>query len=134
VVTTDPAPGKKVKSDSTVDLIVSTGLVSVPNMVDETVEDAGTMLDDAAVALPYRVEEVENEVVKAGTVVGQSVKAGTNVEQGTEIVLTVAVEPPSREPETDEGSNEGNNRGNNGDGNSGDGSNNSDNGNGRSND
>lgn len=130
VVTTEPAPGKKVKQGSTVDLIVSTGLVSVPNMVDETVEDAGAMLDDAAVALPYRVEEVENEVVKAGTVVGQSVKAGTNVEQGTEIVLTVAVEPASPEPETDKGSDEGNNRGNNGDGNSGDGDN-SGNGNGR---
>jgi eukaryotic-like serine/threonine-protein kinase len=133
VVTTKPAPGKKVKTGSTVDLIVSNGLVSVPNMVDETVEDAGAMLDDAAVALPYRVEEVENEVVKAGTVVGQSVKAGTNVEQGTEIVLTVAVEPAQPEPETDRGSDEGNNRGNNGDGNNGDG-NNSDNGNGRGND
>ncbi|UNK45976.1 Stk1 family PASTA domain-containing Ser/Thr kinase [Arthrobacter sulfonylureivorans] len=130
VVTTKPAPGKKVKTGSNVDLIVSNGLVSVPNMVDETVEDAGAMLDDAAVALPYRVEEVENEVVKAGTVVGQSVKAGTNVEQGTEIILTVAIEPASPEPETDRGSDEGNNRGNDGDGNSGDG-NNSDNGNGR---
>ena len=133
VVTTKPAPGKKVKAGSTVDLIVSNGLVSVPNMVDETVEDAGAMLDDAAVALPYRVEEVENEVVKAGTVVAQSVKAGANVEQGTEIVLTVAVEPASPEPETDKGSDKGNNRGNNGDGNSGEG-NNSDNGNGRGND
>ncbi|MFT4468999.1 Stk1 family PASTA domain-containing Ser/Thr kinase [Arthrobacter sulfonylureivorans] len=130
VVTTEPAPGKKVKQGSTVDLIVSNGLVSVPNMVDETVEDAGAMLDDAAVALPYRVEEVENEVVKAGTVVGQSVKAGTNVEQGTEIVLTVAVEPASPEPDPDEESGEGNDRGNSGDGNSGDGDN-SGNGNGR---
>ena len=74
VVTTKPAPGKKVKTGSSVDLIVSNGLVSVPNMVDETVEDAGAMLDDAAVALPYRVEEVENEVVKAAPSSGRALR------------------------------------------------------------
>lgn len=135
VVTTDPAPGEKVKTGSTVNLYISNGLVSVPSLVDETIEDAATMLEDAAVALPYRVEEVENEVVEPGTVVGQSVEAGTDVEQGTEIVLTVAVEPPDPEPsetatsEPGEGPGNGNGGGNNG---NGDG-NNGDNGGGRGN-
>ena len=118
VVTTKPAPGEKVKTGSTVDLVISNGMVRVPALMNKTIEEAGTMLEDAAVALPYRVQEVDNEVVAPGTVVGQSVKAGTDVEQGTEIVLTVAVAPPPPEPsetaapEEDEGSDRGNNSGN----------------------
>ncbi|HEX2246421.1 MAG TPA: PASTA domain-containing protein, partial [Arthrobacter sp.] len=79
------------------------GMVTVPALLGKTEEEAISLLqDDPAVALPYRVERVENEVVEPGTVTAQSHDAGSNVAQGTEIVITVAVAPPEPAPEPTE--------------------------------
>jgi serine/threonine-protein kinase len=121
VIATDPKAGEKVRTDSTVNLVISNGLVTVPALLDKTEEEAISLLqDDPAVALPYRVEQVENEVVEPGTVTAQSHAAGSNVPQGTEIVITVAVapepapeptEPEPTDPPTDSDENNGNNNG-----------------------
>jgi len=94
VVGTDPRAGEKVKTGSTVDLVISTGMVTVPELVGTTEDEAISLLrDDPAVALPYHVVRVENEVVAPGTVVAQSHAAGGDVDQGTEITISVAIEP-----------------------------------------
>lgn len=94
VVGTDPRAGERVKTGSTVDLVISTGMVTVPELVGTTEDEAISLLkDDPAVALPYHVVRVENEVVPAGTVVAQSHPAGGDVDQGTEITISVAIEP-----------------------------------------
>jgi serine/threonine-protein kinase len=103
VIATDPKAGEKVRTGSTVDLVISNGMVTVPSLLGKTEEEAISLLqDDPAVALPYRVERVENEVVEPGTVTAQSHDAGSNVAQGTEIVITVAVVPPEPAPEPTE--------------------------------
>jgi eukaryotic-like serine/threonine-protein kinase len=99
VVGTDPRAGERVKTGSTVDLVISTGMVTVPELVGKTEAEAISLLkDDPAVALPYRVVRVENEVVAAGTVVAQSHPAGGDVDQGTEITISVAIEPEKETP------------------------------------
>lgn len=98
LIATEPALGETVPADSSVDLIISTGNVRMPQLTDKPVEDAEAALQDPAVDLSYRIEEEENTVVEPGTVTGQSVPAGTDVAQGTEVVITVA-EEPEEEPD-----------------------------------
>ncbi|GAB3528753.1 Stk1 family PASTA domain-containing Ser/Thr kinase [Arthrobacter monumenti] len=93
LIATEPALGSSVPAESTVDLVISTGSVTMPQLTGIPVEDAKATLEDPAVNLPYSVEEEENSVVKPGLVTGQSVPEGTAVAQGTEVLITVAVEP-----------------------------------------
>jgi serine/threonine-protein kinase len=100
VVSLDPAPGEKVRAGSTVDLMISNGKVTVPQLLDKSEQDAIKLLEDPAVALPYRIQTVKNAVVQPGTVTAQSHTAGSDVDQGTLVTITVAVEPgkPSKKP------------------------------------
>ncbi|MCG2623603.1 Stk1 family PASTA domain-containing Ser/Thr kinase [Arthrobacter sp. I2-34] len=96
VVSLDPAPGQQVRTGSTVDLMISNGKVTVPQLLDKSEQDAIKLLEDPAVALPYTVQTVENSVVEPGTVTAQSQTAGSDVEQGTLITITVAVAPEEK--------------------------------------
>nr|WP_317616711.1 Stk1 family PASTA domain-containing Ser/Thr kinase [Arthrobacter sp. NamB2] len=101
VITTSPQAGQTVPVGSAVDLVLSNGKVTVPLLTDLTVEQAQALLSDPAVQLPFTVREVENSVVAPGIVTAQSAPARSEVDQGTEIVLTVAKAPavePSQEP------------------------------------
>jgi eukaryotic-like serine/threonine-protein kinase len=101
LISTNPALGSKIAVGSTVNLVISTGQVTMPNLVEMSRAEAEAALQDPAVALPYRFQEVENSVVPAGTVTNQNVPGGSNVDQGTEILVTVArapAPPPSPTP------------------------------------
>ncbi|MGW9404313.1 Stk1 family PASTA domain-containing Ser/Thr kinase [Arthrobacter sp. NPDC055585] len=115
VIETKPGVGTSVQVGSTVDLVLSTGKVTVPNLVDTPVEEAKAYLADPAYGLEVAVEEVENSVVEPGTVTGQSAPAGSDVPQGSTITLTVAKAPepsPSASPSSSESpSTPGNRRG-----------------------
>jgi beta-lactam-binding protein with PASTA domain len=100
VVSLDPAPGQQVRAGSTVDLMISNGKVTVPQLLDKSEEDAVKLLEDPAVALPYEVQTVENSVVDPGTVTAQSQTAGSDVEQGTLVTITVAVAPEKPKKES----------------------------------
>ena len=91
VITTNPAPGESVPVGSTVELIVSTGKVAVPQLIGLQQADAEAAL--TAVGLQIRVTEVENSQVQPGKVTGQSDAAETSVEQGKIILVTVAKAP-----------------------------------------
>ena len=102
VISTNPAVGESVPVGSDVDLVLSTGLVDVPRVIELPVDEARALLEDPAKGLTVRVVEIENEVVEPDLVTDQSVEAGSAVAPGTEIVLTVAMEPaPEEEPSTE---------------------------------
>lgn len=100
VLSTTPAIGASVPPGTTVDLVLSTGNVTVPDLVGAPLENAQIMLADPTVQLTFTVNEVENASVEPGIVTGQSVPAGMDVEQGATISLTVAKAPvePTEEP------------------------------------
>ncbi|MDQ0736677.1 PASTA domain-containing protein [Arthrobacter agilis] len=95
VITTNPQAGQSVPVGSAVDLVLSNGKVTMPLLTDLTLEQAQALLADPAVKLPFAVREVENSVVAPGIVTAQSAPARSEVDQGTEIVLTVATAPPA---------------------------------------
>ncbi|MBD8042396.1 Stk1 family PASTA domain-containing Ser/Thr kinase [Arthrobacter sp. Sa2BUA2] len=98
VIETTPSIGTSVQVGSTVDLVLSSGKVTVPNLRDVSIEEARAYLADPAYGLEVAVEEVENSVVKPGTVIDQSALPGSDVPQGSTITLTVAKEPASPSP------------------------------------
>ena len=95
VITTNPQAGQTVPVGSAVNLVLSNGKVTVPLLTDLTVDQARALLADPAVRLSSSVREVENSVVTPGIVTAQSAPARSQVDQGTEIVLTVAKAPPA---------------------------------------
>ena len=91
VITTNPAPGQSVAVGSTVEIIVSTGKVAVPQLVGLPQAEAETALKN--VGLTAVVREVENSQVEPGKVTGQSDAANAQVEQGKTIIISVAKAP-----------------------------------------
>ena len=93
VVGQAPSAGAEVKEGSTVTLRVSTGpkQVTVPRVVGSTVADARAQLEN--LGLVVVTQDVESNE-PAGTVVGQSPSAGTEVKQGATVTLQVSTGPP----------------------------------------
>ncbi|MDR7081957.1 serine/threonine-protein kinase [Arthrobacter ginsengisoli] len=92
VITTNPAPGKNVAAGSTVEIIVSTGKVAVPQLVGLPRAEAEAALK--ALGLGMNATEVENSQVEPGKVTGQADAAEALVEQGKMVTVTVAKAPP----------------------------------------
>lgn len=92
VITTNPAPGQNVAAGSTVELVVSTGKVAVPQLIGLPRTEAEAALKAAGLAMS--VTEVENSQVVPGKVTAQSDAADATVEQGKTIAVTVAKAPP----------------------------------------
>ena len=97
VISSDPQPGQSVPVDSPVNLVLSTGKVTVPSLIDLTREVAEATLADPAINLPVTVKLVDNTVVEPGLVIGQSEEPRSSVDQGTEIVLEVSQRPKPKE-------------------------------------
>jgi serine/threonine-protein kinase len=97
VITTKPAPGQQVAVGSTVEIIVSTGKVVMPELRGMTRAEAETALK--ALGLPVLINEVENSQVAPGKVTGQSDPLNALIDQGKTITITVAKAPaPAPEP------------------------------------
>lgn len=92
VITTNPAPGQNVAAGSTVEIIVSTGKVVVPQLVGLPRAEAEAALK--ALGLGMNATEVENSEVEPGKVTGQADPADALVEQRKTITVTVAKAPP----------------------------------------
>ncbi|MCQ2000183.1 Stk1 family PASTA domain-containing Ser/Thr kinase [Arthrobacter zhaoxinii] len=97
VLATDPAIGETVPTRSEVVIVVSTGLVTVPNLVDSPVDQAQATLVDPSLLLTPKVTYVETSDAVPGTVILQSLPFGTNVAPGSTVILTVA-KAPAPEP------------------------------------
>lgn len=98
VIATEPALGSSLPAGSEVNLVLSTGQVTVPRVVGLTSDEAVAILEDPARALVPRIEEEPNAVVEPGLVVRQEPVENSNVAPGSEVVIYVAVEPPVEEP------------------------------------
>ncbi|MBT2523586.1 Stk1 family PASTA domain-containing Ser/Thr kinase [Arthrobacter sp. ISL-28] len=91
VITTKPAPGQRVAVGSTVEIVVSTGKVAMPELRGMTRAEAEAALK--ALGLPAVITEVENSQVAPGKVTGQSEPLNSLVDQGTPITVTIAKAP-----------------------------------------
>jgi serine/threonine protein kinase/beta-lactam-binding protein with PASTA domain len=97
VITTSPAPGQLVAPGSSVEIVVSTGKVSMPELRGRTRAEAEAALKE--LGLVPNVQEVENAQVEAGRVTDQSDPVNAAVDQGKTITIVVAKEPaPSASP------------------------------------
>lgn len=91
VITTSPAPGQMVGVGTTVEIVISTGKVSMPELRGRTRAEAETALKE--LGLVPNVQEVENSQVEAGRVTDQSDPVNAAVDQGKTINIVVAKEP-----------------------------------------
>ena len=98
VMETRPGAGTEVARDSNVDLVLSSGQVEVPDVTGMSQEEACSTLEGDDYQLSCSVEEEETGDHEAGQVFEQNASAGTNVEQGATVTITVATEPPSQAP------------------------------------
>lgn len=90
----------KAKAGETVTLYVSSGpqtvLVAVPNVEGQTEEIAAEMLADVGLVQAESTEE-SSETVPAGTVIRQSVAAGTMVDTGASVSLVISSGPEQKD-------------------------------------
>ncbi|MGW9827787.1 eukaryotic-like serine/threonine-protein kinase [Brevibacterium pityocampae] len=98
VIETRPGAGSTVAKDSTVDLVISTGMVDVPDVLGMTEDEACETLEGEDYQLDCTVEESETADHPAGEVFEQSTEGGGEVSQGSAITITVATEAPSPSP------------------------------------
>ena len=99
VINSNPAPGQSVAVGTSVELIVSTGKVVVPELRALTREEAEAALKE--LGLVPSVVEAENSQVEPGKVTDQSDPANAAVEQGKTITIVVAKAPPPPPPPTE---------------------------------
>lgn len=96
VVSTSPEAGETAAVGSTVTLTVSSGKVTVPELIGRTRNDAADDLNDKNLGVKTVFRE-SNE--PENTVIAQSIKEGTKVAEGTVVTITVA-QPPAPTPTT----------------------------------
>ncbi|MBO4257176.1 Stk1 family PASTA domain-containing Ser/Thr kinase [Streptomyces griseorubiginosus] len=91
ICSTDPTPGSKVKKNTTVNLVVSTGApkVQVPGVVGLSLDDAKAKLEGSD--YQFKVETKTRESTEpANQVLDQDPIGGKEVEKGSTITLTIA--------------------------------------------
>ncbi|MEY2452121.1 MAG: eukaryotic-like serine/threonine-protein kinase [Acidimicrobiaceae bacterium] len=81
IIGTSPVAGTEVARDSTVTIIVSQGLPTIPDVSKQSVQDAAAQLQAAG----FRVSGVQGDPFK--TVTGTSPPAGTRAPSGTGVVI-----------------------------------------------
>lgn len=96
VIRTQPAADKEITEGQTLFVYVSTGsnkvMVEVPDCIGQNKNTAIMML--SATNLTYKIiDEEYNSTYQAGLIVRQSIQAGTEVEEGREILLVVSKGP-----------------------------------------
>lgn len=94
VIETKPGNGSEVDVDSNVDLVVSSGMVEVPDVTGKSAKDACKILEGEDYQLKCKTEEVETEDEDENKVFEQSTSGGSDVKQGSEITVKVAKKPP----------------------------------------
>lgn len=98
LIDTVPVLGEQVKSGSSVDLILSTGRVTVPQLIELSVAEATKALGAPEVGLRITVIEEENEIAEPGTVLDQFPGNGSAVQQGSSVTVHVAKAPAPEPP------------------------------------
>ncbi|MBR2735932.1 MAG: Stk1 family PASTA domain-containing Ser/Thr kinase [Firmicutes bacterium] len=103
VISQDPGAGEKVKSGSAVKLTVSRGEekenVTVPDLMGMTKAEASEALEKLGLSVGDVTQEYSDSDV--GTVVRQGVKAGTSVEPGSKVNISISKGSSSSSKNTD---------------------------------
>ncbi|MDK8346730.1 Stk1 family PASTA domain-containing Ser/Thr kinase [Brevibacterium sp. UMB1308A] len=99
VLSTEPKKGSTVKAGSTVDLVLSSGKVEVPDVIGMTKDDACGALEDKKTQLKCDVKEVETSDHTEGEVFEQSLQGGSTADQHSTVTIRVAKAPPPPSPE-----------------------------------
>jgi beta-lactam-binding protein with PASTA domain/predicted Ser/Thr protein kinase len=90
LVKTSPAEGTSVEKGATVDLVLATGNVKLPNLRNKTVSVAGNTLNDLGLKVSPELEyEDAPPDAQPNVVVRTDPAAGTEVAVGSEVTLTV---------------------------------------------
>lgn len=102
IASQEPAVNSQVEVGSTITYTVSTGkakkMVRVPNVRGIGEVDAVSTLE--SLGLSVSVEYESSTSANQGEVISQSIAGGTEVAQGSSIVITIAVSPYPSEPST----------------------------------
>ncbi|QRZ61528.1 Stk1 family PASTA domain-containing Ser/Thr kinase [Rothia sp. ZJ932] len=93
VVAVEPGEGESVKAESTVNIVLSTGKVEVPDLVGLTRDQAIAALTGPDTLLSTNIENVQTTSAPAGTVMSQSAAPGTSIEQGSTVTIRIANAP-----------------------------------------
>jgi beta-lactam-binding protein with PASTA domain len=102
VIDSNPKTGTSVAKGAAVSLVVSSGLIPVPNVVGETEVQAKADLANAGF-VPAVITTV-TDAATAGTVISQKPDAGTPFGQNKTVTITVAVAPTSTPTPSNTGS------------------------------
>jgi serine/threonine-protein kinase len=95
VLSQSPEQGKSVDVGTEVNIVVSDGLVTVPNVIGSSEAQARSALSNAG--LDVSVTSQENDE-SAGTVLAQTPNAGNQVSRGDTVTITVSTGPPTPTP------------------------------------
>ena len=90
VVSQIPAPGESVRSRDTIQVRVTGGLTTVPDLVGDTLGEAREITRGANLSIAGRIafQNTDDEMLH-GLVASQSVAAGSQVIEGTQLSLTI---------------------------------------------
>ncbi len=94
VLKSKPKKGSTVKAGSTVDLVLSSGKVEVPDVIGMTKNDACEALEGKKTQLTCEVKEVETKDHPEGEVFEQSLQGGSTADQHSTVTIRVAKAPP----------------------------------------
>jgi beta-lactam-binding protein with PASTA domain len=92
VISQNPAAGTMVVAASAVAIVVSTGPVAVPSVLNMTQAAATTAITYAGLAIGT-VSTESNATVPSGSVISQSPNAGASVAAGSAVALVVSTGP-----------------------------------------
>ncbi|HEY3529920.1 MAG TPA: Stk1 family PASTA domain-containing Ser/Thr kinase [Nocardioides sp.] len=96
VVSTDPPVGTQVARNSDVTVSISRGPQAVPDVVGMSEDDAVQKLKD--LGFDPRVSDDASSTQPKGTVTGQTPPAGTHLQQGSPVFITVSTFEPTTPP------------------------------------
>ena len=96
VLSQDPGEGTQVPAGSAVNIVVSSGLVEVPQVTGAT--EAQARSDLAQAGFEVQVVQQESALDAPGTVLAQSPQPGTQMERGALVTITVAISAPTPTP------------------------------------
>ena len=96
VLEQNPGEGTQVAAGSAVDIVVSSGLVELPNVTGAT--EAQARSDLAQAGFEVQVVEQESSISSPGQVLAQSPQPGTQLARGSLVTITVAIAAPVATP------------------------------------
>ena len=97
VITVDPGPGTTVNADTKVTLTVVSGQQQVPNVLQQTYDQASQTLQQVG----FVVKRVDQpDASPPGTVINETPAGGTTQNTGTTVTLTVSSGPATSAPPT----------------------------------